>query len=105
MNITIHQLHQPPWVVKNFPDSARTIHLSFHDGEHYNSVRQEGDEGTGPAEFTGPLAQRAAKADFTDADVERVCMCTGCWDRDRVRSALARGEEQHMSSCLAVGRA
>lgn len=36
VNITIHQLGQPPWVVKNLDVGARMIHLSYHEGEHYN---------------------------------------------------------------------
>jgi OTU domain-containing protein 3 len=37
INITIHQLDQPRWEIINFPRSM-TIQLSFHDGQHYNSV-------------------------------------------------------------------
>ena len=42
VNITIHQLNQPRWEIPNFP-GKRTIHLSYHDGDHYSSVRSIGN--------------------------------------------------------------
>ena len=39
VNIRIYQEGQTPWTVKNHPDSAPLLHLSYHDGSHYNSVR------------------------------------------------------------------
>ncbi|CAI5509893.1 unnamed protein product, partial [Closterium sp. Naga37s-1] len=45
-NICIHQLQQPRWNIVNFDDAnTSTIHLSYHDGGHYSSVRMEGDVG------------------------------------------------------------
>ncbi|XP_047311637.1 OVARIAN TUMOR DOMAIN-containing deubiquitinating enzyme 7 isoform X2 [Impatiens glandulifera] len=49
-NICIHRHLSPRWYIKNFNDSeARMIHLSYHDGEHYNSVRLREDTCLGPA--------------------------------------------------------
>ena len=45
VNITIYQVNEPPWEISNFPETARRIHLSYHDGDHYNSVRVIGDTG------------------------------------------------------------
>lgn len=39
VNIRIYQAGQAPWTVKNHSDSAPLLHLSYHDGSHYNSVR------------------------------------------------------------------
>ncbi|KAF2070048.1 hypothetical protein CYY_008630 [Polysphondylium violaceum] len=40
VNITIHQLNQPRWDIENFfGNKPRTIQLSYHNDEHYNSVR------------------------------------------------------------------
>ncbi|GLT50123.1 hypothetical protein SLA2020_236310 [Shorea laevis] len=49
-NICIHRNMTPRWYIKNF-DSCRTqmVHLSYHDGEHYNSVRLKEDTCSGPA--------------------------------------------------------
>lgn len=50
VNIIVHQLGQPRWQIINFPEATtRAIHLSYHDGEHYASVRSKADDGKGPA--------------------------------------------------------
>ena len=69
-----------------------TIHISYHDGEHYNSVRMASDTGSGPPQPI-VLRERAASAKdwsaFGDAEVELVMQNTGCYhDRDAVQRAL-----------------
>ncbi|RID44039.1 hypothetical protein BRARA_I00862 [Brassica rapa] len=49
-NICIHRSMSPRWYIRNFDDArTRMIHLSYHDGEHYNSVRSKEDACGGPA--------------------------------------------------------
>ncbi|KAG8384357.1 hypothetical protein BUALT_Bualt04G0109700 [Buddleja alternifolia] len=49
-NICIHRRMSPRWYIQNFDKhEARMIHLSYHDGEHYNSVRSKDDTCSGPA--------------------------------------------------------
>ncbi|XP_031482243.1 OVARIAN TUMOR DOMAIN-containing deubiquitinating enzyme 7 [Nymphaea colorata] len=49
-NICIHHSMSPRWYIKNFPcHGNRMIHLSYHDGEHYNSIRLKEDPCDGPA--------------------------------------------------------
>ncbi|KAJ7944443.1 OTU domain-containing 3 [Quillaja saponaria] len=49
-NICIHRNMSPRWYIRNFNDCrAHMIHLSYHDGEHYNSVRLKEDPSDGPA--------------------------------------------------------
>ncbi|XVE87092.1 hypothetical protein DITRI_Ditri18aG0088400 [Diplodiscus trichospermus] len=49
-NICIHRNLSPRWYIKNFDDrGARMVHLSYHDEEHYNSVRLKEDPCNGPA--------------------------------------------------------
>jgi hypothetical protein len=45
VNVIIHHLAQPRWTVTNFADQPgiRTIHLSYHNGTHYSSVRRLDD--------------------------------------------------------------
>ena len=51
VNIRVYQAGERPWTVKNFPEeSAPLLHLSYHDGIHYNSVRLLNDYGTGRPE-------------------------------------------------------
>jgi len=42
VNIVIHQLDAPRWEVNNWGGNARAIHLSYHSGQHYASVRPMG---------------------------------------------------------------
>ncbi|XP_075481943.1 OVARIAN TUMOR DOMAIN-containing deubiquitinating enzyme 7-like isoform X4 [Primulina tabacum] len=50
INICIHRHMSPRWYIQNFDMHAvRMIHLSYHDGEHYNSLRSEDDDCSGPA--------------------------------------------------------
>ncbi|XP_026660250.2 OVARIAN TUMOR DOMAIN-containing deubiquitinating enzyme 7 isoform X6 [Phoenix dactylifera] len=49
-NICIHRLRSPRWYINNFSShGASMIHLCYHDGEHYNSVRLKEDSCEGPA--------------------------------------------------------
>lgn len=51
-NICIHRLLSPRWHIQNFKSTeARCIHLSYHNGEHYNSIRKKEDDGQGPAKY------------------------------------------------------
>ena len=46
VNAFIHMLEQPAYVIQNFPPNlVRTAHFTYHLGEHYNSVRLNGDIG------------------------------------------------------------
>ncbi|KAI4327428.1 hypothetical protein L6164_019891 [Bauhinia variegata] len=49
-NMCIHRNMSPRWYIRNFDDrGARMVHLSYHDGEHYNSLRLKDDPCDGPA--------------------------------------------------------
>ncbi|ONK55042.1 uncharacterized protein A4U43_UnF8250 [Asparagus officinalis] len=49
-NICIHQANSPRWYISNFSGGETTmIHLSYHDGEHYNSIRLVDDACEGPS--------------------------------------------------------
>ncbi|KAK1269771.1 hypothetical protein QJS04_geneDACA006383 [Acorus gramineus] len=44
------QINSPRWYIKNFQShESNMIHLSYHDGEHYNIVRSKDDSSEGPA--------------------------------------------------------
>ncbi|XP_068754292.1 OTU domain-containing protein 3-like isoform X2 [Montipora capricornis] len=53
VNVVIHQLNEPRWVIcgadycKN--GQVREVHISYHNGEHYSSVRHITDNSTEPA--------------------------------------------------------
>jgi hypothetical protein len=43
VNFYIHIYNHPMYIVKNFEVPFKNIHLSYHDGEHYNSIRLRDD--------------------------------------------------------------
>ncbi|KAF9601698.1 hypothetical protein IFM89_022118 [Coptis chinensis] len=49
-NICVHRIMEPRWYIRNFHYHARIIHLSYHNEEHYNSVRSKEDPCNGPAQ-------------------------------------------------------
>uniref|UniRef100_A0A0D9WAY7 OTU domain-containing protein n=1 Tax=Leersia perrieri TaxID=77586 RepID=A0A0D9WAY7_9ORYZ len=94
-NICIHMLNSPRWYINNFPGHEATsmVHLSYHDGEHYNSVRLREDPCQGPAmptdtnvASTSNNAQTKAKdlkkssdrSTYDHISVKKVMAGTGC---------------------------
>ncbi|ESR39175.1 hypothetical protein CICLE_v10026145mg [Citrus x clementina] len=66
-NICIHRHMSPRWYIRNFDyHEARMIHLSYHDGEHYNSVRLKEDSCIGSAR---PIIIKA-DADISAASIQ-----------------------------------
>jgi len=43
VNFYIYIYNHPMYIVKNFDKPARNAHLTYHDGQHYNSVRLRED--------------------------------------------------------------
>ncbi|KAK9843989.1 hypothetical protein WJX81_001182 [Elliptochloris bilobata] len=100
VRLRVYQAGQPSWVLApdfpEFPKDALDIHLSYHDGAHYNSVRRSDNFADGPLAPFGLLrATPAAKRAFGDREEERVAQEAGCFhDCAAVRAALeAAGEK------------
>ena len=73
-NVCVHQAGQPAWELRNFDGgSGHVLHLSYHDGLHYNSVRAADDYGSGPPEpITLPALRPAAEGRaWGEREVER----------------------------------
>ncbi|XP_024402364.1 OVARIAN TUMOR DOMAIN-containing deubiquitinating enzyme 7 isoform X1 [Physcomitrium patens] len=102
-NICIHQLKTPRWQIRNFITAdTTTIHLSYHDGEHYNSVRRQDDPGVGPAkpfiiegDATPASQPPPVKDNIKDkskvveaATIKRIMGSSGCTNEKRVREIL-----------------
>ncbi|KAI8477500.1 MAG: hypothetical protein J3K34DRAFT_515825 [Monoraphidium minutum] len=94
-NIYVYQEGQPRWTVRNHPDSAPSIHISYHGGEHYNSVRLLDDYSRGPPRAIvlgegGATAAELAqeRTAWTPADEARVAANTGCDSPALVQRAL-----------------
>ncbi|KAG5028749.1 hypothetical protein JHK87_012263 [Glycine soja] len=100
--------HVPRWYIRNFGDRGiRMIHLSYHDGEHYNSVRLKDDPFDGPArpivikadaDLSVPSHQtkvvdnkphgRAGREAFQPGSIRMVMAGTGCENAEKVEQIL-----------------
>lgn len=106
-NICIHRHMSPRWYIQNFDNrESRMLHLSYHDGEHYNSVRLKEDSCTGPAspiiikadadlsaKSREAIAASKSKGDtgrnMVQAGSAKVVMAgSGCDDREKVEQVL-----------------
>ncbi|GMH06409.1 hypothetical protein Nepgr_008249 [Nepenthes gracilis] len=107
-NICIHRNMSPRWYIRNFNDQgARMIHLSYHDGEHYNSVRLKEDPGDAPAkpiiikvdanltavshqakDNVGQSKGRSCKDIIHAASIKMVAVGSGCENTEKVKQAL-----------------
>lgn len=96
--IVIHQLNTPLWQVKGTDKpNAVELHLSYHNGDHYNSVRKIGDNTQSPAciRLAAPKPekpQEPSKKDISgDSAVqleEQVMLETGVKDLQLIRDVL-----------------
>jgi hypothetical protein len=50
LNFYIHIYNRPTYRIQNHDNPTKIIHLSYHDGEHYNSVRLKEDFEDGEAQ-------------------------------------------------------
>lgn len=106
-NICIHRHMSPRWYIQNFDNrESRMLHLSYHGGEHYNSVRLKEDSCTGPAspiiikadadlsaKSREAIAASKSKGDtgrnLVQAGSAKVVMAgSGCDDREKVEQVL-----------------
>ncbi|RDY00880.1 OTU domain-containing protein 3, partial [Mucuna pruriens] len=107
-NICIHRNMSPRWYIRNFDDrGVRMIHLSYHDGEHYNSVRLKDDPCDGPARpivikadanLSTPSHQTkdmdnkprggAGRETFQPGSIKLVMTGTGCENAEKVEQIL-----------------
>jgi len=100
VNICIHQLEMPRWEIVNFAPTSRTIHLSYHDGDHYNSVRKIGDltMNVQPVEIKfveekkkeiyNENNKNKEEEDFLTHDETSVIELTGCYNKKFIRKLL-----------------
>ncbi|KAJ8530909.1 hypothetical protein K7X08_023790 [Anisodus acutangulus] len=106
-NICIHRHMSPRWYIQNFDNhESRMLHLSYHDGEHYNSVRLKEDSCTGPASLIIIKADADLSAKSREAiaaakskgdtgrnivqvgSVKVVMAGSGCDDKEKVEQVL-----------------
>ena len=104
VRLRIYQAGQPSWTIKNHQDNddddnepLPMLHLSYHDGVHYNSVRLADDFGDGPPERIPSEQQHSLAAaaggggvnsKWSERDVRRVKEGTGCAEEEKIMAAL-----------------
>eukprot|EP00882_Tetradesmus_deserticola_P015984 GHRQ01017049.1.p1 GENE.GHRQ01017049.1~~GHRQ01017049.1.p1 ORF type:complete len:462 (+),score=221.66 GHRQ01017049.1:319-1704(+) len=92
-NIAVYQAGQPRWSITNFPAGSRWLHLSYHDGEHYNSVRRADDCSPGPPQPITDLVPAAnageLQSSWSLADEARVAAGTACDNPALIKQQLA----------------
>lgn len=96
--IVIHQLNTPLWQVKGTDKpNATELHLSYHNGDHYNSVRKIGDNTQGPASIRLAAAKvdkqqnsskEGASGDAVAPLEEQIMRETGIQDLQLIKEAL-----------------
>ncbi|CAK7337707.1 unnamed protein product [Dovyalis caffra] len=107
-NMCIHRYMSPRWYIRNFNQhGARMVHLSYHDEEHYNSVRSKDDPCNGPAQqiiikadadLSAPSVQARAvsgkskagiaKESFDAGSLKLVMAGSGCENAEKVKQVL-----------------
>uniref|UniRef100_A0A6N2N7D3 OTU domain-containing protein n=1 Tax=Salix viminalis TaxID=40686 RepID=A0A6N2N7D3_SALVM len=107
-NICVHRYMSPRWYIRNFDQhGARMVHLSYHDEEHYNSVRSKDDPCNGPAQsiiikvdadLSATSAQAKAvsckskagiaKDSFESGSLKLVMAGSGCENAEKVKQVL-----------------
>ena len=74
VTVVIHQLNKPLWQIHGGVGGSpgtQEVHISYHNGDHYNSVRRMGDHGNTPARIRLCLPSRDEKreqAGYTNCD-------------------------------------
>ncbi|XP_052821455.1 OTU domain-containing protein 3-like [Mya arenaria] len=111
VNIIIHQLNSPFLLIQGLEScstSTRQLHIAYHNGDHYSSVRKVGDNTesptniklkigdsdtlTGPKEYTGyATGEDGMVRAVRDSSrlVDEVMNVTGCKDYEHVYESLA----------------
>ena len=87
LNVVIHQLNQPIWEIPlaKDPRTTRELHITYHDGEHYSSVRT-GSKTTLPARphVAKPRGERGIKEQYKDNLSKPKTSSHKCHNRNRV---------------------
>ncbi|XP_073265100.1 OVARIAN TUMOR DOMAIN-containing deubiquitinating enzyme 7 isoform X3 [Populus alba] len=106
-NICVHRYMSPRWYIRNFDQhGACMVHLSYHDEEHYNSVRSKDDPCNGPAQpiiikvdadlsATSVQAKAVsstkagiAKDSFDAGSLKLIMAGSGCENAEKVKQVL-----------------
>lgn len=108
VTVIIHQLNSPFFVIHGLSKpspTTRQLHLAYHNGDHYSSVRRIGDNTESPTSIRLKINGDSSAADLEMNDysgedgivrairdthrlAEEVMNATGCADNERVLESL-----------------
>jgi OTU domain-containing protein 3 len=66
VTINIHQLDLPIWTIQGVNPSKKNLHLAYHNGEHYSSIRRQGDTSNTPTEINFGSSSRNSSRGTAD---------------------------------------
>jgi len=69
LTVVIHQLNKPLWQIHGGPGGSpgnSEVHISYHNGDHYNSVRRIGEPSNTPSRIRLCLVKTPASCDTTE---------------------------------------
>eukprot|EP00127_Corallochytrium_limacisporum_P004527 Clim_evm27s166 gene=Clim_evmTU27s166 len=89
--IAIHQYEQPVWIIYAGEEEQpeRTVHLSYHNGEHYNALRDKGEDEGEDLEF---VFSGSLDMDDEEHMIQAIMKATEEEDIDLVRDAFKDNE-------------
>lgn len=69
-NVTVFQADSPVWCIKEWPEDAMMLYVTYHDGNHYNSVRTKaGGIARSMVDGRAPMVQAAEVAEACELEV------------------------------------
>lgn len=110
VTINIHQLDLPIWTIQGLENkSKKNIHLAYHNGEHYSSIRRQGDLTSTPTEINFDNAHTSQSAnekkpkksgatasyideETHDINVDKIMNVTNCCDINLINEKLLLNE-------------
>ncbi|GAB0198728.1 OTU domain-containing protein 3 [Grus japonensis] len=120
MNVVIYQLNAPLWQIQGMvKNNVKELHIAYHYGEHYNSVRRINDDSEAPAYLQMEMLckndlnkEKEVKPQKSDSEdeievemedaIQKACNATGCSDIDLVRQILEVEDYNIESAIFAI---
>ena len=93
VEIVVHQFEMPSYRISCEQPSVRCIHVSYHDGEHYNSVHALETRGGTSSKAGGRVEAPDTREGKLGARERWVMERSGCIDLQAVRVALRESED------------
>jgi len=86
IDIIVHQYNRPRFEIHYEGSPVQTIHISYHEGDHYNSIRRSDDDEQSPA---APITATLTLRDLSNKkEVEIVSQQTGCKNSTYISECL-----------------